>query len=363
MNELKIAFVLDHKLHHYRIPFFRGLSQKGYKIDIYHFGPFLNGVPEGIQQFVIPFKTPLKKLMYLSLPPLKDYNVVVFMQDLHIVNLWTTALSVNRKYKLIHWGIGVSSSKGLQTRGDLVSGARNYISSFADALVFYSAYPLQFLSEKNRKKSFIAHNTIQNDSAMDCSAYPKDSFLFIGTINNRKGLDVLVRAFHRYLKDRTAENEIRHLVIVGSGDNTVLSRIREYVQKERIESYVHFHKAVYDDAGKRKFFQSAVASVSPLQAGLSVLESFSYGVPFLTFTDAISGGEHLNVQDDHNGFLVNSEAELAEKMKIMANNRQKSAAMGSNAFTYYTEKRSMTLMVENFHQAIQYALDKKNAVH
>lgn len=363
MNMLKIAFVLDHKLHHYRIPFFQGLSRKGYDIDIYHYGPLLNGAPEEIQQFVITFKTPLKKLMHLMLPSFKGYDAVVFMQDLHVVNLWTTSLSFNRKYKLVHWGIGVSSSGGLQTRPNLTSKFRNYLSAFADSLVFYSDYPLQFLSEKNRKKSFVAHNTIQNNRTMDCSGYPKDSFLFVGTINNRKGLDVLIRAFNQYLKDMKEENEIRYLVIVGSGDNNVLAQIREYAQKENIRDHVRFYKAIYDDVEKQKLFQSAAASVSPLQAGLSVLESFSYGVPFISFRNAISGGEHLNIQNNYNGFLVNSEQELIEKMKIIAENRQRSASMGHNAFTYYSEKRSMKLMVENFHQAIQYALGNQVINH
>src|SRR5690606_4549013 len=113
MNGKKICFVLDHKLHHYRIPFFKKLSQKGYIIDIYHIGTEISFNEERVKEKLISFSKPLNKLLHFDLPSLQGYSVVIFMLNLRLLNLWCATLSFKRKSKIIHWGIGVSSSRGL----------------------------------------------------------------------------------------------------------------------------------------------------------------------------------------------------------------------------------------------------------
>src|SRR5699024_9648550 len=197
---MKIAFILDHRLYHYREAFFEKLTSKGYEIDIFHIGPpieFENS--HNLKQVVVKYSKPFKKFTYYQLPSLNKYSVVIIMQNIRLINLWTTTLSFKRKYKVIHWGIGVSSSKGLQKKVNLISRFRGWLSSFADAIILYSSYPLRFYSKDNQIKSFIANNTIHNFQSFDSSSSHKDSFLFIGSINERKGLETLIRAFKQYL--------------------------------------------------------------------------------------------------------------------------------------------------------------------
>ena len=52
------------------------------------------------------------------------------------------------------------------------------------------------------------------------------------------------------------------------------------------------------------FYKFAYCSISYGQAGLSVLQAFAFGVPFLTTENAISGGEKHNIENGKNGFLV-----------------------------------------------------------
>lgn len=357
MEYMKIAFVLDHKLHHYRLPFFEDLMDKGYQIDIYHVGPEIEiGDNSNIKQIIIKSSQPLKKLLYFQLPSLKAYSAVVIMQNIRLVNLWLCTLSLNRRYKLLHWGIGVSSSKGLPQKPDFISKVRNILSNYADALVFYSDYPLRFFNKKNRAKSFVAHNTVFNPLSKDTSKLEKDSFLFIGSLNNRKGLDTLLSAFKHYLK--VNQSEVRYLNIVGDGDNIIKKNLFDFANKEGLIKNIRFIGPLFDNEEKLMYFEKAAACISPKQAGLSVLESFSYGVPFICFENAISGGEHINIQNGYTGYLVNSEKELIQKMLLLTSEKSRTKNMGSNAFRHYTEKRSMDVMVDEFDKAIQFSLKK-----
>lgn len=350
---MNILIVLDHDLKNYRIPLFEYLGQKGYKITIGHVGGKIEGDFSFDQLILKNHRIFLGE--YRNLPSLKSYDVIIHMQNIRILNLWALSLNPFRNYKIIHWGIGVSSAKGLQKYPNKISKMRNFLSNFADSLIFYSEYPLFFFSEKNRQKSFIAHNTIFNSQAIDTSGEDKNSFLFIGTINERKGLDILLRSFKQYLEKG---GTITKLNIVGSGNENMVQKLENYVFEESLSSYVFFQGPLYEDTEKLEYFSDAIACVSPKQAGLSVLESFSYGVPFICFEDAISGGEHLNVINDFNGYLVNSDTELTEKLFEISVDKNKAQMLGQNAYLHYTKERSMERMVEEFSKAIEYTLSK-----
>ena len=54
-----------------------------------------------------------------------------------------------------------------------------------------------------------------------------------------------------------------------------------------------------------KFYNRAIMSISLNQAGLSVLNSFAHGVPFVTMNNAASGGEKFNIVNNYNGIFLN----------------------------------------------------------
>ena len=118
------------------------------------------------------------------------------------------------------------------------------------------------------------------------------------------------------------------------------------------------HGAIYDDHEKANYFARAYACISPLQAGLSVLESMGYGVPFVTVKDAITGGESFNIHNNVDGVVMNSVEELSTVVADIFNNKRKYIEYGKNAKSFYDNNRTPQHMAAGLWRAIQYVLSK-----
>lgn len=352
-NGVKICFVLDHKLMHYRVPFFERLASKGYQVDVFHPGKNITGNFSFSQNEIKSLN--ILRFEYRMLPKLNNYEVVIHMQNLRVLNLWLLTLKPFKRYKLIHWGIGVSSANGLSTRISIPSVLRNALASIASAQILYSSFPLSLFSRRVRAKTFIANNTIDNPLSTDLSGLQKSSILFIGSLNSRKGLSVLISSFLKFIEICKPQT-IKTLKIIGEGSEK--DQLLRQVSEHPFHSHIQFLGRIEDDKEKMEHFKNAAISVSPKQAGLSVLESFSYGVPFMAFENCISGGEHLNIINGKNGFLVKSDDNLIDVFRRLDENPTLSKQLGINSFEYYHSSRKMEQMVEAFESALKYVLKK-----
>lgn len=352
-HKYEITFFLDHKLMNYRLDFFEQLSYLGYSITVVHPGPIIENIKLFHQLLSDVIDLP-GGIQYRIKRKSSSPNIIVHMQNIRILNLWFLTLNPFTKYKVIHWGIGVSSSKGLSLKQTPISRLRGFLSRFASAVVLYSDYAIPLFPKAVHKKIFIANNTVYNPRIADFSLEVKSSFLFIGSLNARKGLDDLLIAFADLVKN--TNNMSVQLDIIGEGPEK--KNLIALSNKLGINDRTNFLGQISSSEEKEHCFKRAFACISPKQAGLSVLESFSYGVPFIAYKDAISGGEHLNIQNNVNGYLINDRIELASTLKTMVENKQLSATLGTNAFKYYKSKRQMKHMVEVFDLAFKSVLQK-----
>ena len=89
------------------------------------------------------------------------------------------------------------------------------------------------------------------------------------------------------------------------------------------------------------------------KAGLSVLQSFAYGVPYITKIDTISGGEANNIIDNYNGIVLdNSLFCLENELRKIMIDAEYAKELGKNAFDYYSEHCSINIMAKGFIKAI-----------
>lgn len=361
MNTTPKVLLLQEIIPHYRVPIFEALGKR-VDLTIAHTDAAFyqkNNEITAFRQVLLtkkaygPFKFAKDNLFALA----QTFDCVISLFDQFWVSFWRLAFQKSRTYKFIFWGIGVSVKRGFDANKHW-DWLFFQLARRADALVFYSPYPIpkyQNGAGIAPEKMFVAHNTVQILESEDLSAKPKDSFVFIGTLYKDKQLDELISAFA--VAQKAWKNPI-YLHIIGDG--TERTALAQQIHQLGLEKTVFLHGSIKDASLQKQYFARSYACVSPGQAGLSVLQSFAFGVPFVTKYKAISGGENLNIQHKTNGLLYEGGPDtLAAYLVEMTQQAAQTRTWGHNAYHHFRTQCTVARMVDGFEQAVQFVFKKR----
>lgn len=278
-----------------------------------------------------------------------DYDIVITVGNTRWIKYMILPFG-RHKYKTATWSLGVSASysKGYdQNRTwDFV---RDFFYKRCDACIFYTDYVVRKNLKRGykRERMFVAHNTVKVLPLKP--DVTKDSILFIGTLYKAKGIQTLLDSYKAaYVKCP----DLPTLNIVGGGDE--YEQIAAWISEAGLNGRIIMHGPIYDKAAKRDLFQRAYACISPKQAGLSVLESLGYGVPFITRKNAITGGEIFNINDGETGLLLDEDSQFETAILDIAENPDKYIGMGQRAQEYYQANRTPEIMAQGVIDAIDF---------
>lgn len=281
----------------------------------------------------------------------KGFDVVIATNDPTWLSYLGLSLCRKRDYKLIYWNIGVPASYyrkyGEASMLRYLYG--NFFEKRADGLIFYSDKAIELRKQKGifDKKIFIANNTV-NIPRISIANSDKEYILFIGTLYLEKGLDVLLESYKAAFDEN---GNIPHLKIVGGGDQ--FGQIVTWINENGLNDKIDLLGSIYDENKKASIFAKAIACISPRQAGLAVLESMGYGVPFITMHDAITGGEAFNIINNINGLRLKNESEFKQVILDIYENKNKYLEYGQNAYNYYWSYRRPEDMAKGVIDAIE----------
>lgn len=351
---------LESTIKHYNVPVYNILNQK-YDFTVLYFEKSSDSAIEDCEfkTIYIPSKQ-IYKFTYIKGNIAKiceDYDVVIALDSINILNYLALAF-MPHKFKLIYWGIGApaSYSRHYGEASKLYYAISDYMEKRADALIFYAREAVDLHLKRGFKepKMFVAPNTT---SVLKVEVTPekKNYIMFIGSLYLEKGLQMLLDAY----KDAYEENKsIVQLNLVGGGKP--LPMIEQWVKDNNLEEVIRVLGPVYVNDVKADLFQKTLACISPLQAGLSVLESMGYGVPYITDANSITGGEAFNIVDGITGLRV--EGITTEKLKDIiidiSSNKQKYINMGMHAYKHYWSCRKPHDMAQGVIDAIEYSINK-----
>lgn len=286
------------------------------------------------------------------LKEMKKYDVVILSPYFKYINLIILTYLYGRQ-KTIYYGIGVSASyKNHYNSKEWVTKLFSLYLKTIGAAVFYSEYPINIYSKLGVKKNkmFVANNTVE---VLEQKNAEKNKLLFIGTLYKEKGI---VELLFSYLKAYRINNDIYNLEIIGDGPEK--EWIKNFVKSNSLGNKVILRGAIYDEKILCCFFSEAIACISPSQAGLSVLKSMGYGVPFVTKKNSITGGEIFNIANGINGVIYDSDDELSDIILNTYNDRSKYIALGNNAKKYYNEHATIEIMSKGFIDAINFVANE-----
>lgn len=335
-------------LTHYRLDLFNLLCEE-YDLTIAHSGDFLDRA-KFKQIKVSSIKTgPFLKIK--NVPDLLSYDVVIFSFNLRILDIYKYLFS-SKTFKLLLFGIGVSASyRNNYDENKGLDFIRRYLIKKSDGAIFYDHYPLiKYQSYKiDPNKLHVAYNTIIPPDNFNFSEKTFESFMFIGTLYKQKKIYDLLEAYLELFGKM--ESSIPELEIVGDGEE--YKNIERWIVDNGLKNKVILHGKLTNEEDLSSIFKRALVCISPGQAGLSVQKCFSYGTPFVTIKNAITGGELFCVIDKINGFLYDGSIEnLSNIMFNIATGVYNIQEASEKAYNFYYNFRTPQIWKTAFCKAI-----------
>jgi glycosyltransferase involved in cell wall biosynthesis len=357
MNSIKKVLILQDTLSSYNEAVYEILSEK-YDLTL----AYANKLEfKGSSKFKI---VKLECTKFLNIIYIKNsffkycekFDVVIFSADLHYFSFCLLPFLSNKSFKTISWTLGIRASYKL--RYDLVRKKKflDYLYGIVlkkcDALIFYMSQPIDFWGNFLKPENiFVAHNTIKVNTQLVSKNVKKDTLLFVGTLYKEKKIYELLNAF-LIAKNNNSTTTTLKLEIIGDG--VEFNNIIEFIKDNNLENYVLLRGKISNETELAEAFNRSILCISPDQAGLSVLMSMGYGVPFVTRMNAITGGERLNILNGENGILYMNEINLIEILTDAYLAPEKYSHMGIKAQDYYINHATIDMMALGFEQAIEY---------
>lgn len=337
------VYVHVNSISHYRVPFYDILNDRS---DFLHIDYCKNNNENLLANNISHEKCRLLnvlslfKVPFLNLNKILSSNFIVFEFNPKKIPLFLLSpILILCGKKVYFWGIG---ARKLGFKSYIMS----FLSFFSSGLIVYESQSKSVLEKSiiRTKNISVIHNTV-GSLRFDRSLKKNNglNIIFVGTLNKRKGIYQLLEAVVNLRKTIDVK-----LYLVGDGEE--MNNVKEFVFLTKSMSYIEIVGRVNGINELREFYNKADLSCSPRQAGLSVLQSFSFGVPFVTHVHAISGGEIENIVERQTGWLF--EDDLEEKLREIASDRRLLNQVSLNCMDHYWNHRTVEMMADRFCNAL-----------
>lgn len=129
------------------------------------------------------------------------------------------------------------------------------------------------------------------------------NLIYVGRLTKHKKPFFLVKAFEKNIKQYPSET---NLIIVGAGGES--GKIEKFIVEKKIDKRVKLlgHISNYDEL--KNLYNKSFFSISPSLAGLSITQSFSFGVPMIISKNEKHGPEIEAVKIDSNALFFNTDS-------------------------------------------------------
>ena len=294
-----------------------------------------------------------QKLMIQMTSPGKLISCKTLLADLNprILNLWII-LGIRKILgkKNILWGHAWPRD-GSKSSTVII---RKLLCRLADTIIVYTETQANELrAELPEKKIIAAPNALYYESEIDFTENSKrTNILYVGRLVSEKKPAVLLDAF---LQDSILTNPEIELFFIGSGPERFILEEKLKNLSEDVKSRVHFLGHVNDYKKLKQQYDSSFVSISPGYVGLSITQSFSFGVPMLISKNEPHAPEIEAAKENFNFsyFKTDCPADLAHKILCIWNNKSHWESIGGNIASECKQSYS----AENMSLRISGALD------
>ena len=284
--------------------------------------------------------------------PVLKADVAILELNPRIFSVWL--LLIFRKIlnkKSVLWGHAWPRG-GRHKRSDRV---RNLMRQLGDAIVVYTETQARELKEEMPDKRIIAApNALYPRNVMGTGpdlSKAKD-FIYVGRLVPSKKPMLLLEAFAS-VADEMATN--CNLIFVGDGP--LRGNLESRSQELGLESRIIFKGHISDFERLRELYATSIASVSPGYVGLSITQSFAFGVPMIIARDEPHAPEIEAAVEGVNSqsFVSDSRSSLAKVLLTFAENKDLWVKRRASIASDCAERYSVELMAERILEAVSRA--------
>lgn len=233
---------------------------------------------------------------------------------------------------------------GKDSKSDKV---RQLMRQLGDVIVTYTKTQSEELKEKMpHKKIVFAPNSLyyKNEMFVHNKSGITD-IIYVGRLTKLKKPKLLIEAYVKALKQLPSE---ANLIIVGDGEEKDV--LHNLVQELKLENRIKLLGHIGDYDQLAKLYSTSLFSVSPGYVGLSITQSFGFGVPMLISKDENHSPEiEAVVQGDNSLFFKTDDIDdLAEKILFFYNEKEMWLKKRKSICEYCKKHYSIESMAQTF---------------
>lgn len=252
---------------------------------------------------------------------------------------------------MIYWNHGINISKA---RNKLLNIIYKAIHEISNAIILYTPNELQYVSDRNKRKVFIAYNTLCFDDIDKEKILDKDAvkrkylikedkvILYISRILPYKRLGILLKIF--------ANEKDVALVIAGSGINE-----EQLAIINRTSNFYYLGPKYGRDVDE--IFNMGDIYSTPGHIGLGIIQAFFWGKPVVVLNTR-HAPEIYYMKDGVNGYIAHNEKELKEIILHALRTESEYNRLSNNAIKTINDEAHINRMFGGFMNAISYCLDR-----
>mgnify|MGYP001061147184 CR=1 FL=1 len=278
-------------------------------------------------------------------------NILVMEMNPRILSNWV-ALIVRKllNKKTILWGHAWPRS-GSQSKSDKL---RKIMRDMGDSIIVYTKSQKEELeaAEPHLKVNYAPNALYFKKEMVVGNQNPEEinHLIYVGRLTPLKKPKLLLQAFHKALPN-LADNI--KLLFIGDGEER--PNLDAYIKKHNLEDKVILTGHISDYSKLAEFYSKALFSVSPGYIGLSVTQSFGFGVPMLVSKTENHSPEIEAVIENENALFFETDNLESFKDKILGiyQNKKRWIEKREDISNYCKEKYSISAMGKTFIKLFQ----------
>ena len=203
----------------------------------------------------------------------------------------------------------------------------NFINKSDALIVLSTEWSKYFTTKFNQKKINILNNIVPFQNNIDKKIDKKIKLLFLGRINNNKGIYDLLNVIS---KNKEFYNNKITLAIGGDGETV---KLKKFISKNKLEKIVAFYGWTKAELKNKLLLESHIMILPSYNEGLPItlLEAMSYSMPLIS---THVGGISRILNHKENGIVVKPGDlyMIDNAIKYYIDNKDKIAIHGENSY-------------------------------